>query len=130
MSLLGRVFGQPFQWIDIPALHQRMEAGEALSLIDVRQPEEYDQPPGHVPGALNIPLPAFPGHVADLLTHRTPIVLICKSDRRSARAAEILCGAGARDVTVLRGGTDAWYQSGLPLEQVTAGMRVQDTPRL
>jgi len=45
-----------------------------------------------------------------------PIVLVCKTDRRSANAASALLAAGAQNVAVLRGGTDGWHAQGLPLE--------------
>jgi rhodanese-related sulfurtransferase len=44
------------------------------------------------------------------------MVRVCKTDRRSARAAETLQAVGLRDVVVLRGGTDGWHQQGLALE--------------
>ena len=46
----------------------------------------------------------------DLATHKQPIIVVCKTDRRSARAATQLQAAGLRNVAVLRGGTDGWYQ--------------------
>ena len=42
--------------------------------------------------------------------------LVCKTDRRSARAAADLVAAGLQDVAVLRGGTDGWHQRGFALE--------------
>jgi len=45
-----------------------------------------------------------------------PIVTVCKTDRRSAKAAAELLAAGLSQVSVLRGGTDAWRQQGLPLD--------------
>jgi rhodanese-related sulfurtransferase len=45
-----------------------------------------------------------------------PIVVVCKTDRRSARAAADLLAAGLTEVAVLRGGTDGWHQRGLALE--------------
>jgi rhodanese-related sulfurtransferase len=44
------------------------------------------------------------------------VVLVCKTDRRSARAATELLAAGLRDVAVLRGGTVGWHRQGLALE--------------
>jgi rhodanese-related sulfurtransferase len=85
-------------------------------LIDVRQPEEFAAPPGHLPGAINMPLGEFPDQVNDIANRGRPVVLVCKTDRRSARAAEALLAAGLRDVRVLRGGTDGWHEQGLPLE--------------
>ena len=100
-------------WIDIDEL-QRRRAG--VVLIDVRGPDEFIAPPGHLPGAINIPLPEFSGRIAEVAAHARPVVLVCKTDRRSATAAGMLQAAGLPNVTVLRGGTDGWHQRGLPLD--------------
>jgi rhodanese-related sulfurtransferase len=115
-GLLSRLFGgratEP-TWLDIADLKARL--GSVL-LVDVRQPEEYTTPPGHLPGAINVPLAEVPTRAPELASDGKPIVLVCKTDRRSARAAEVLLAAGLRDVAVLRGGTDGWHAQGLPLE--------------
>jgi rhodanese-related sulfurtransferase len=51
-----------------------------------------------------------------LVAHKQPIIVVCKTDRRSTRAATALLAAGLRDIAVLRGGTDGWHQQGLALE--------------
>ena len=103
-------------WIEIPELARRLAAGADLVLVDVRQPEEFTTPPGHLPGAINVPLGDLPSRAGDLIGRSEPIVLVCKSDRRSAVAAAELLTAGARNVAVLRGGTDGWHRQGLALE--------------
>jgi rhodanese-related sulfurtransferase len=120
LTFLSRLFRRPrtadTAWIDIGELKDRLDSGASVVLIDVRGPDEYTAPPGHLPGAINVPLPELPGRISEVAAHARPVVLVCKTDRRSARAAEILLGAGLTDVTVLRGGTDGWHQRGLPLD--------------
>jgi rhodanese-related sulfurtransferase len=117
---LSRLFGQDSSvtppMIDIDELNLRLAGGVALALIDVRGPDEYNAPPGHLPGAVNIPLPELPGRIAEVAALGRPVVVVCKTDRRSARAAEALLAAGVPDVVVLRGGTDGWHERGLPLD--------------
>jgi rhodanese-related sulfurtransferase len=120
LDILSRLFRrrrvmEPL-WIEIGELHRRLTTGTALALIDVRGPDEFNAPPGHLPGAINIPLPELPSRVAEVVARARPIVLVCKTDRRSARAAETLLAAGIPGVAVLRGGTDGWHQQGLPLD--------------
>ncbi|MGH7045641.1 MAG: rhodanese-like domain-containing protein [Stellaceae bacterium] len=128
-GLLSRLFCRrkdAAAWIEIPELERRVAAGDDFVLIDVRRPEEFTAPPGHLPGAINIPLGDLPSRTEELMAQcriarcRTasgrPIVLVCKSDRRSAQAAAALLAAGLQDVAVLRGGTDAWHRQGLALE--------------
>jgi rhodanese-related sulfurtransferase len=103
-------------WIETTELHRRLAAGVPIVIVDVRQPEEFAAPPGHVPGAVNVPLTELAHHTSDLIARRQPIVIVCKTDRRSVRAATELRAAGLHDVAVLRGGTDGWHQQGLALE--------------
>ena len=116
-SLLSRLFHRPrpdpSPWIEADALKNRLGS---VTLLDVRQPEEYDAPPGHLPTARNVPLAEVTAWAAHPGALDNAIVLVCKTDRRSARAAETLRAAGARNVSVLRGGTDGWHLLGLPLE--------------
>jgi rhodanese-related sulfurtransferase len=103
-------------WIEAPELRRRLTSGDTALLIDVRQSEEFASPPGHLPGAVNVPLGELPARTRELGGRRQPIVMVCKTDRRSAQGAASLRAAGVQDVVVLRGGTDGWHQSGLPLE--------------
>ena len=119
-AFLSRLFRRPRvdapAWIEIAELQRRLADGHAVVLVDVRQPEEFAAPPGHLPGAVNVPLADLPSRAGELAARRQPVVLICKTDRRSARAATELLAAGLRDVAVLRGGTDGWQRQGLSLE--------------
>lgn len=120
IAFLPRLFrrlraGEP-AWIDSAELQRRLAAGDGVVLVDVRQPEEFTAPPGHLPGAVNVPLADLAGQAGTLAARERPVVLVCKTDRRSAQAATALIAAGVRDVAVLRGGTDGWYRQGLALE--------------
>lgn len=103
-------------WVDAAELQRRMDAGTPLLILDVRQPGEFTAPPGHLPGAVNLPLPELPRRIAEVTARRRPVVVVCKTDRRSARAAAELMTAGLPDVAVLRGGTDGWHRQGHALE--------------
>jgi len=101
------------EWIECAELQRRL-ASDKVTLVDVRQPEEFSA--GHLPGALNVPLADVGGQCTCLAARELPIVTVCKTDRRSAKAAAELLAAGLSQVSVLRGGTDAWCQQGLPLD--------------
>ena len=106
-------------WIESDELRRRLAAGNPVVILDVRQPDEFTSPPGHLPGAVNVPLADLAGRTSDLAIRDQPIVVVCKTDRRSARAAAELLAAGLKDVSVLRGGTDGWHQRGLALEVIS-----------
>jgi rhodanese-related sulfurtransferase len=95
-------------WLDAAELRRRLAAGEAPLLVDVRNPDEFTGPLGHLPGAVNVPLPELAARAGELAGGGRPIVLVCRTDRRSAQAAAALAARGARDVAVLRGGMEEW----------------------
>jgi rhodanese-related sulfurtransferase len=114
--LFRRLRARTPAWIEPAELQRRLASSGSVVLVDVRQPDEFTSPPGHLPGAINVPLAELPSRTGDLVARRQSVVLVCKTDRRSARAAAALLDAGLRDVAVLRGGTDGWHQQGRALE--------------
>jgi rhodanese-related sulfurtransferase len=47
---------------------------------------------------------------------KSPLVVVCRTAKRSAGAAALLREAGFRDVHVLRGGMKRWHQQGFPVD--------------
>jgi sulfur-carrier protein adenylyltransferase/sulfurtransferase len=98
--------GLPAEWEIEPAeVSQRLAAGEALRLVDVREPHELEI--SCIAGADLIPLGQLASRLHELDSARE-MVVFCKSGTRSARALELLAGAGFRKVKNLRGGINAW----------------------
>jgi rhodanese-related sulfurtransferase len=110
--LYGRSHGADPVWIEPADLQRRLAAGDPLLLLDVRGPDEFAGPLGHIAGAVNLPLPELPRHLADLGAEPRPLVVVCMTDKRSSRAASAIAAAGHRDVAVLRGGMARWRQTG------------------
>lgn len=89
-------------------LHRRLQAGDDLQLVDVREPEEYAY--CHLPGSLLLPLDEVTRRVAEIRTEG-PVVLICHHGVRSAHALSYLRQhLGRTNVLNLRGGVDAWTE--------------------
>lgn len=87
-------------------LRQRLDAGEDLQLVDVRQPEEYDF--CRIEGSLLIPLGELPRR-ADEISPERPVVLICHHGVRSMQALGYLQHRlGLHNLLNLRGGIHAW----------------------
>ena len=82
-------------------------------IIDVRGAAEFAA--GHIPGAVNIPLPELPDRVPELPPG--PIVLHCQGGTRSAIAASVVRAAGRDDVSDMEGGYAAWKSAGLPVTE-------------
>ncbi len=94
------------EW-DISAtdLAARLQRGEEIRLIDVREPHELAI--SSLPGEELIPLGQLAARLSEL-NSAEEIVLFCKSGSRSNRALELLVSAGFRKVSNLRGGINAW----------------------
>src|SRR3954469_1218640 len=87
----------------------RWRAGEGAPIIvDVRGPDEFDGPLGHIEGARNLPLAELSSHVPEIGQETGPVIVVCLTDKRSSQAAAALAGAGIRNIAVLRGGMRAW----------------------
>ena len=89
--------------IDVGALLGLLDDVGALSLIDVREPDEFAA--WAIPGAVNIPLGELTGRVAEVGTGT--VVTVCAAGTRAQQAAELLADEG-RDVAVLSGGMASW----------------------
>jgi adenylyltransferase/sulfurtransferase len=92
---------------DIPAfeLAERMQEGNRLVLLDVREPHELEI--SALPGAINIPLGQLASRLSEL-DSASEMVVFCKAGTRSARALELLLSAGFRKLKNLQGGINAW----------------------
>jgi len=90
--------------IQVEELKQRLDAGEKLFLLDVRDEHEYET--CNIGGYL-IPLPELQARVHELDSSRE-IVAICKMGSRSAKAVQFLNKAGFSKVRNLTGGIHAW----------------------
>ena len=76
-----------------------------FTLLDVRQPKEYDK--AHIPGASLLPLPEL-GDSLNKLDPAKPVIVYCAMGGRSRVAAQLLAGQGFEEIYNLRGGIKAW----------------------
>lgn len=86
-------------------LKQRMEAGENITLVDVRTPEEHEA--AAIPGSTLIPLGALRSR-ADEIPREGSVVLYCKTSLRAWEACTILAHRGHDNLEILDGGIMAW----------------------
>ena len=94
------------QEISASELKARLDEGQDIQLIDVRQPDEFAF--AHIPGAKLIPLGEILNRKREIDESRETIVL-CKMGGRSARAIEVLERSGfSGSLTNLVGGITAW----------------------
>lgn len=93
--------------IDIAELKRRIDTDSTL-VLDVRSEKEFLQD-GNIEQALNIPVEVLNQEWAKLedFIDRS-ISVVCRTDKRSATAANVLLKNGFQDVRVVRGGMTAW----------------------
>ena len=94
------------EWeIDVVDLKQRLDRGDPIFVLDVREPHEYQI--CSLPDTVLIPLGDLPKRVNEL-NSADDIVVHCKSGIRSAKAVDFLKKTGFRKVKNLKGGILAW----------------------
>lgn len=108
-------------WINPGTLAEQLGRDPKPVIVDVRGADEFNGPLGHIANALNLPVGELPNRLMeiDALKVKT-VVLVCRTQMRSANAAAFLSNAGFRDTRVLQGGMERWNQNGLPVEGRTA----------
>ena len=87
--------------------HGLEEHAPEVQILDVREPDEFTGPLGHIAGAILIPLGELAGRVGEL-SHDRPIVAVCRAGSRSAQAVSILQQSGFADTANLAGGMLRW----------------------
>ena len=88
-------------------LKERLERGEPLVILDVREPFELEI--SRLPNALHIPMGQVPERVHEL-NPADEIVVMCRSGGRSAQITRLLQAMGFRRVKNLAGGINAYAQ--------------------
>lgn len=86
-------------------LKQRLDRGDKLAILDVREPNEYQI--NRIPDSQLIPLGEVPRRYAELDPDQE-LVVYCKMGGRSAKAADYLRSVGFKRVLNLRGGVLEW----------------------
>lgn len=89
---------------------------EKAVMIDVSEPEEFSR--AHPGGARNLPFGQVESRIADLVKNKAlPVILICPTGARAARAAGLLKKLGYEQAQALSGGLKAWQEANLPVER-------------
>jgi len=91
--------------IEATELKRRLDRGEAIALLDVREPHEFAI--ARIDGATLIPLRSLRARLGELERERE-IVVLCHHGQRSMRALEFMRGSGFGKIKSLHGGIDAW----------------------
>ena len=93
---------------------KRLDAGEKLILVDVREESEWTR--GHLPGAVHLGKGVIERDIEQAVPdHTAPLVLYCGGGFRSALAADNLQKMGYTNVISMDGGWRGWTDAGYPV---------------
>ena len=101
---------------NVADVKQRLDAGEKLVLIDVREESEWAR--GHLPGAIHLGKGIIERDIEQRLPDAgTKVVLYCGGGFRSALAADSLQKMGYTNVESMDGGWKGWLDAGFPTQK-------------
>jgi rhodanese-related sulfurtransferase len=98
-----------------PAEAVRLINREKAVLIDVSEPAEYAA--GHASGSRSVPLALIDASSELPKNKALPLVVVCPTGTRAARAVAALKKAGFENAQALAGGLAAWREANLPVEK-------------
>jgi rhodanese-related sulfurtransferase len=85
---------------------RRLDSGEKLRLIDVREPFEFQM--AHIKGSELIPMRGVPQALPSLEAEDTPLIVFCHHGMRSLQVVSWLREQGVDHCTSMAGGIDRW----------------------
>ena len=88
------------------AVKQRLDSGEKLRLIDVREPFEFQQ--ARIEGSELIPMRGVPQALPSLEAEETPLIVFCHHGMRSLQVVSWLREQGVEQCVSMAGGIDRW----------------------
>jgi len=115
-SLIGRLRRGPM--MGVVQLKEKLDQQQDVLVLDVRTAVDYIDEQGHIANSMNIPLEDLGSRVDEIADYvERPIAIVCRTDRRSVKAAQILTRKGFADVHVVKGGMTDWNQESYGIEQ-------------
>lgn len=120
--------------INATALRERLEAGESLEVVDIRNRDEFDA--WHIFGSRNVPVYEALGQGraeglaqhAESLPRDRPIVTVCRAGRMSQRAAGLLESMGFDAISLsggIRGWGAVWSVAEIPFEGAAVFLQIR-----
>ncbi len=114
-GIIGKLRAKPM--MSVETLKQKIENNDDILILDVRTAEDFIGEQGHISNAVNIAIEDLPEQLNKLDDHiDKTIAIVCRSDRRSVKAAKILNKNGFVDVHVTKGGMTSWNDNSYPVE--------------
>ena len=112
--LIGKLRRGPMMNTD--DFRRQLETDKDLLVLDVRTAEDFVGEQGHIDGALNIPVEDLQQRMHEIGNYlEQTVAIVCRTDKKSAKAALLLTEEGFADVHIVRGGMTKWLEADLPV---------------
>jgi rhodanese-related sulfurtransferase len=93
--------------------YEMMRDSPQMLVIDLRPPQEFNGPAGHVRDAKNIPVSSLPYRLLNILPYRDDTIFIyCDNDECTEQGAKVLAASGFESVVGMAGGINQWIRGG------------------
>ncbi len=113
--LIGRLRRGPM--MGVVQLKEKLDQQEDVLVLDVRTADDYAGEQGHIANSKNIPVEDLDNRLQEIADYaERQVAIVCRTDRRSARAAQLLTRKGFADVHVIKGGMTDWLANGYQVE--------------
>jgi rhodanese-related sulfurtransferase len=99
-----------FNSITVQAVKAKLDAGEKIFVLDVREENEFAA--GHITGAVNVPIRTLSKNLDKMPAKDIPVVLVCKSGMRAAYVTMTLNVLGWTSVKDIAFGMTEWEKQG------------------
>lgn len=102
--------------MDTEEFRRRLDTEKNLLVLDVRTAEDFAGEQGHINGAVNIPVEELQQRMDEIGNYlEQTVTIVCRTDKKSAKAALLLTEEGFADVHIVHGGMTKWLDAGLPV---------------
>jgi uncharacterized membrane protein YdjX (TVP38/TMEM64 family)/rhodanese-related sulfurtransferase len=103
--------------ISVETLKTKLDQQQDVYVLDVRNATDFVNEQGHIPQAHNIPVEELYQRLDELSELRERLIaIVCRTDKRSLKAAMLLAQKGFADVHVVKGGMTQWNHKGFHVE--------------
>jgi rhodanese-related sulfurtransferase len=102
-----------FRVVSAPVANEIVRDAPDVFILDLRTPEQFQGPKGHLRNALNLPLVRLPYRLLEIRSYRGETFLVyCDGDDCGRAGMRILQDSGFQDAVLIAGGIDSWIRSG------------------
>ncbi|MBV8200829.1 MAG: rhodanese-like domain-containing protein [Acidobacteria bacterium] len=102
-----------FRVVSAPVASEIVRDAPDVFILDLRSPEEFQGPKGHLRNALNLPLARLPYRLLEIRSYRGETFLVyCDGDDCGRSGMRILQDSGFQDAVLIAGGIDGWIRAG------------------